>query len=326
MRPDGTMTSSAHHGFLAAITALLVIAPVVAAATLLAPGGTSPAWASGPSDCPGHWNPTTHACTVVTIPGPSPTPGPSTPPVGGSAPAACHDKDGSVVPCTNAAGLAWWGAPHYCYAEPENPQDPPPKGHENENGKWWQCQTGAGPGSASYAVWWSAGGNQPVDGKAVATQLEVSLPYELANASIAPPPTYHTYISYKNWMWIPASQWHSVSASSSQNGATVTLTATPSYTQWDMGNGDTVSCVGPGREWVKGMPEDAPTNCSYAYKTMKDPTGDKWTVSARINYTLAWTCTGNCGGLTSGDLPAALAAAGKPTSITVLQRQTVVTN
>ena len=35
---------------------------------------------------------------------------------------------------------------------------------------------------------------------------------------------------------------------------------------------------------------------------MKDPEGDKWTVSARINYTVSWTCTGNCGGQTGGDL------------------------
>ena len=28
-------------------------------------------------------------------------------------------------------------------------------------------------------------------------------------------------------------------------------------------NGESTSCVGAGREWVKGMPEDAPTNCSY---------------------------------------------------------------
>jgi len=72
------------------------------------------------------------------------------------------------------------------------------------------------------------------------------------------------------------------------------------------------------------MPEDAPTNCSYAYDSMENPEGDTWTVTARINYTLAWTCTGNCGGLTSGDLGEQLAAAGDSTTITVYQRQTVV--
>ena len=105
---------------------------------------------------------------------------------------------------------------------------------------WWTCQVGA----TSFAVWWVADGNAPVDPVAVATQLRVQIPYELADAKIAPPPTYHTYISYKNWMWVESAQWHTVSASQSVRGATVTLTATPSYVSWDMGNGDTVSCVG----------------------------------------------------------------------------------
>lgn len=227
------------------------------------------------------------------------------------------------MPCTKD-GLSWWGSPHWCYAEPDNPQGAPPRGHEDESGLWWTCQLAGGGGAANYAVWWVVDGNAPVDPVAVATQLKVQIPYELADAEIAPPPTYHTYISYKNWMWVEATQWRTVSASESLRGATVTLTATPSYTSWDMGNGTTASCVGPGREWVKGMPEDAPTNCSYAYDEMENPEGDKWTVSARINYTLAWTCTGNCGGLTRGDLGEQLAASGDSTTITVYQRQTVV--
>lgn len=136
---------------------------------------------------------------------------------------------------------------------------------------------------------------------------------------------YHTYINYKNWLWIPESQWHDVSVSLTVAGATVTLTATPSHIAWDMGNGETVSCVGPGREWVKGMPENAPTNCSFTYAALVDPEGDTWSVSAAINYTVGWTCTGNCGGQNSGDLGDVTALAGEPTSLTVLQRQTVVT-
>lgn len=193
------------------------------------------------------------------------------------------------------------------------------------DGQFWTCtECAAGSATCTGQVWWVENGTEPVDPVAIATQLRVSLPYELADAKIAPPPSYHTYISYKNWLWVQSSQWHTVTASQSVRGATVTLTATPSYTSWDMGNGDTVSCVGPGREWVKGMPEDAPTNCSYAYDEMQDPEGDTWTVTAQINYTLAWTCTGNCGGLTSGDLGEQLAAAGDSTTITVYQRQTVV--
>ena len=272
----------------------------------------APAWAD-PDDCT--IDPETGECIEIDIPGDPTDPDP------GGGETVCRDQDGSEVPCSKD-GLTWWGAPHYCYAAPQTPQTDPPRGHENETGLWWSCQTGAG----SVAVWWVADGDAPVDPVAVATTLKVQIPYELANARIAPPPTYHTYISYKNWLWVDEAQWRTVSATESLRGATVTLSATPSYVSWDMGNGDTVSCAGPGRAWVTGMPEDAPTNCSYAYASMVDPTGDTWTVTAQINYTLAWTCSGNCGGQTSGDLGEQLAAAGDTTTITVYQRQTVNKN
>jgi hypothetical protein len=316
MRRNSTVIRAA----LAAASTLGIAAALAGAMLLLAGTTGGPAWGDGPEDCPpgSAWNPELGACIEIIIPSQSPGV-PGSPGDEGGGPAVCRDQDGSEVPCTKDA-LTWWGAPRYCYAEVMIPQMPPPPGQKAGEGQWWGCPTGTSSG----LVWWVEDGEAPVDPVTIATQLQVSLPYELANAKIAPPPTYHTYISYKNWLWISSDQWHAVTASQSVGGATVTLTATPSYTSWDLGNGDTVSCVGSGREWVKGMSEDAPTNCSYAYDSMDDPEGDTWTVSARINYTLAWTCTGNCGGLTSGDLPAALAAAGNSTSITVYQRQTVV--
>lgn len=328
------LNSAVIRAELAVLSTLGVVAALASATLLLAGTANGPAWAAdGPEDCPPGtgWNPELGACIVINLP--SQSPGQSgSPGDGGGTPAACRDQAGTVMPCSKD-GLSWWGSPHWCYAEPQNPQpaaDDPAWAANNvtpADGQLWTCsECPAGGTTCTGQVWWVENGNQPVDPVAVATQLKVTLPYELANAKIAPPPTFHTYISYKNWLWIRSDQWHAVTASRSVNGATVTLTATPSYTQWDVGNGDTVSCVGPGREWVKGMPEETPTNCSYAYDELKNPEGDKWTVSAQINYTLAWTCTGNCGGLTNGDLGSQPAASGGSTSVTVYQRQTVVTH
>lgn len=316
--------SSVIHAVFAAIGGLLLTAGVISVAPAAVLLGSAPAWADpGDDDCP--LDPVLGTCIDVTLPG---TDTPGTEPGsggGGDNGSACRDKDGSEVPCSRN-GMSWWGAPHWCYAAPDDPQLHPPAGKKADEGKWWSCQLDANGGMAIVGVWWVDNGEEPtppVDPVAVANQLRVVLPYELANAQIAPPPTYHTYISYKNWMWVEGGQWRPVDASRTLQGATVTLTATPSYTSWDMGNGDTVSCAGPGRPWVKGMSEDAPTNCSYAYADLEDPEGDTWRVTARINYTLAWTCTGNCGGLGSGDLGEQLAAAGDTTTITVYQRQTV---
>lgn len=326
MRQDSPLTSTA-RGVVAATSTLAIVALIAVAGTLLGAGGVTPAWADGPEDCPGNWDPTTQACIQVSIPGPTQTPNPTGGTGGGTD--KCYDGD-TEVPCTKD-GMSWFES-HLCYAAPMQPQPPANHaawaGHTPAEGTIYMCSESSpmkGP-CGSFDCWFVGGGLEPVDGAAVARQLMVTIPYELADAKIAPPPTYHTYISYKNWLWIESSQWHSVSQSRSLRGATVTLTASPSYVEWDMGNEDTVSCVGAGRAWAKGMPENAPTNCSYAYEEMENPEGDTWTVSARISYTLSWTCEGNCGGATSGDLGSQLAAAGDSTTITVYQRQTVNKN
>jgi len=296
------------------------VALVMATTLVLLVVSDGPAWADCPPDPVNRYG----ICLSTTVPGPPPTnnQGPSPDP-GPSGPACPGAPNGE---CVNDYGFAWIGPPHSCYGFPLDPQPDPGsplwQGHDPSEGSIWSCDpTISVPGN----TWFVPNVGAVIDPGAVARQLVKRAPFELANAQIAPSPTYHTYINYLNWLWIPAGQWHDVSVSLTVAGATVTLTAKPTYVSWDMGNGESVSCVGPGRAWVRGMPEDAPTNCSFAYSTMQDPEGDTWTVSARINYTVGWTCTGNCGGQTSGDLGDVTAVAGNSTSITVLQRQTVVT-
>jgi len=295
----------------AAAAAALVMATTV----MLLVVSDGPAWA----DCPPDPLDETGICLSTTLPGEPPTndPGPNEP--------ACPDApDGD---CVNEYGYVWIGPPHNCYGFPLDPQPKPVsplwQGHDPSEGSIWSCDPTV---SVSDNTWFVPNGAAVFEPGRVAQQLVRRAPFELADAKIAPPPTYHTYINYLNWLWIPEGQWHEVSVSLTVRGAMVTLTATPTYVAWDMGNGERVSCAGPGRAWVRGMPEDAPTNCSFRYGSMQDAEGDRWTVAARIHYTLRWTCTGNCGGQTSGDLGAVTALAGDPTSIRVLQRQTVVTH
>lgn len=260
-------------------------------------------------------------CLSDTVPGnpPSDPGGPTNP--GPSGPACLGAPDGV---CVNDYGYVWNSA-HNCYSFPLDPQPGPDsplwQGHDPTEGALWSCDPTV---SIPNNVWFVPNGAAVIDPGQVAQQLLRRAPFELANAHMAPGPGDHTYINYLNWMWIPDDQWHDVSVSLTVAGATVTLTANPTHVNWDMGNGESTSCVGPGRAWVRGMAEDAPTNCSFTYSAMEDPEGDTWAVLARINYTVGWTCTGRCGGQTSGDLGEVTALAGNSTSITVYQRQTVV--
>lgn len=291
----------------------------LAGAVVILVVGSGAAWADCPPD---PVDPASGLCLSDTVPGTPPTNDPGQPTNPGPLGPACPGAPDGV--CVNDYGFIWNSA-HNCYAFPLDPQpdagSPLWQGHDPTKGALWSCDPTV---SVPENVWFVPNGAAVVDPGQIAQQLVERAPFEFANAHMAPGPDYHTYINYLNWMWVSADQWHDVSVSLTVAGATVTLTAEPTYVNWDMGNDDTTSCVGPGREWVKGMPEDAPTNCSFTYSAMQDPEGDKWTVSARINYSVGWTCTGNCGGQTSGDLGDVAALAGDSTTITVYQRQTVV--
>lgn len=305
------------------VSAAAAAAMLVSFVVVLVIGTSSPAMA----DCPPDPVDETGICLSDTVPGNPGNTDPGDPgDTGGDGPSgpACPGAPNGV--CVNEYGFVWIGPPHNCYGFPLDPQpeanSPLWGGHDPAKGTIWSCDPTV---SVPENVWFVPNGAAVINPAQVAQQLVEQAPFELANAHTAPGADYHTYINYKNWLWIPERQWHDVSVSLTVAGATVTLTATPSHTAWDMGNGETVSCVGPGREWVEGMPENAPTNCSFTYAALVDPEGDTWSVSAAINYAVGWTCTGNCGGQNSGDLADVTALAGEPTSLTVLQRQTVVT-
>jgi hypothetical protein len=246
---------------------------------------------------------------------------------GGTDPQACHDQGGGVVPCTDGSGGVWFGAPHYCYGYKEDPQpvaSDPVWSHNNitpADGAFWECSTGPDAGE----VWWIASGQTTVDPAQVAKTLEDRAAFVTANAHIAPPPTFHTYVHYMNWLWIDPDQWKDIAVSVSVGGATIGLTASPKNTRWNMGNGDVITCDGPGRVWQEGLADNSSTSCSYAYNHLQHPTGDQWTVSAQVTYGIRWTCQGACGGQTSGDLADVTANAGAATSTTVYQRRTVIT-
>lgn len=101
------------------------------------------------------------------------------------------------------------------------------------------------------------------------------------------------------WLWSAAptaKHWGPVTASASENGVTVTLTAGVSSVTWDMGNGDTVTC-GKGTEWssarTDGGKNIASPTCGYIYEAM-----GRYTVTATSTWRVDWT-----GGGRSGTLP-----------------------
>lgn len=108
-----------------------------------------------------------------------------------------------------------------------------------------------------------------------------------------------------SWLWVPQEQWTSHQVAASAGPVTSTVTASPSRVVWDMGNGDRVTCDGPGTPYHRrhaGRPEA--TDCSYTYRhSSANEPGAAYRVTATIDWDLRWTATGATGGGSLGVVP-----------------------
>jgi hypothetical protein len=111
------------------------------------------------------------------------------------------------------------------------------------------------------------------------------------------------YVQVPLWWWLPAGQWHPVSATATvSNGPqTVSATATATPTAIDFAAGDgagAVSCPGPGVPFNAALPLAAQsTPCQYTYRDSSSlsPTGT-WPASWSIVWTVTWQASDGTGG------------------------------
>ena len=111
-------------------------------------------------------------------------------------------------------------------------------------------------------------------------------------------------IGFPTWLWAqnPSPQtWGPNTATVSAAGYSLTATATANRVQWEMGNGDVVTCDTPGTQWVEGYGrEDSPT-CGYRY--LED---GQYAVQAVTFWEVHWSGLGQ-----SGTIPLALFSRGQ---------------
>jgi hypothetical protein len=166
--------------------------------------------------------------------------------------------------------------------------------------------TGATPGGALPAV----------NPAALAQQAEKQLGLGAPGIEMAPPSGSPQLVGVPTWMWIDPGSWRTLSASASAGPVTATATATPARVVWDLGNGRSVTCDGPGTPYVASEP-DAKTDCSY---TWAEP--GNYMVSATVYWSVTWTAIGAPGGGNLGDVAGALA----DVAVTVTESQAINTS
>ena len=160
----------------------------------------------------------------------------------------------------------------------------------------WVIPTCAGPGVIDPMPPFWVTGAQPaaetvqVDPVAVAQQAAQQLGFGSPTIEMAPPDGAPQLVGVVSWLWIDPGQWRTLTASAAAGPVTVTATAVPSKVVWDMGDGDSVTCDGPGTPYSASDP-NATTDCSY---TWPDP--GSFAITATVYWTVTWTATGAPGG------------------------------
>jgi hypothetical protein len=128
-------------------------------------------------------------------------------------------------------------------------------------------------------------------------------------------------VNLESWLWIDPAQWQPITATAAVDGITATATATPVSVVWDMGDGNQVTCNGPGVAYNTNIPDqDESTNCGYTYQeTSANGPDQQFTITTTIEYDITWTSVGVAGGGDLGIIP----GPSTPTLVTVDEIGTV---
>jgi hypothetical protein len=114
---------------------------------------------------------------------------------------------------------------------------------------------------------------------------------------MSPPSNRPQIVNVSTWLWISGG-WRGRSVTATAGRVTATATAVPYKVVWNMGDGRSVTCRGPGTEYKSNEPASAQsTTCSYTYsKPSSTVPGGRFTVTATVYYQVTWVARGAPGG------------------------------
>ncbi|HZT66989.1 MAG TPA: hypothetical protein VFA11_14470 [Acidimicrobiales bacterium] len=99
-----------------------------------------------------------------------------------------------------------------------------------------------------------------------------------------------------SWLWVDPAVWRSLSATATAGPVSATATAAPSEVVWQMGDGHTITCAGPGVPYDSSNPT-ATTYCSYTWPASSaGQPGGVYRVTATVYYQASWSASGAPGG------------------------------
>jgi len=133
-------------------------------------------------------------------------------------------------------------------------------------------------------------------------------PYQLALDALASvqitPPAMRTspsengrlYVQVPTWLWLDSTWWQTYEATANTGRVWSTVRATPVATTWELGDGQSVSCRGPGTPWRRGLSEDA-SSCTHTYRSSSaSRPGGTFSLEATVTLEVSWTSNVTGGG------------------------------
>ncbi|MBQ1027401.1 hypothetical protein [Micromonospora sp. C95] len=199
---------------------------------------------------------------------------------------------GRTIPCYDDL-LGWFNSGNGCYYKlAESPPTEPPAGQQYY---LESCNGGAlGQGVLVLLDAPPPGFGAPPDPEELARRAFASITLLAPRAAVAPRKSVGPgLVGLPVWMWAErgANQFGPLRASATDRGLTVTIRARVSRVVWDMGNGDTVTCTGPGTRYrARGQHAGQPSpDCGYHSGY---PEAGTYTVRATTHWSVTWTSSG----------------------------------
>jgi len=101
------------------------------------------------------------------------------------------------------------------------------------------------------------------------------------------------------WLWVDEDAWALESAEAEVPGGSVRVTATPTTASWSMGDGEVVTCDGPGRPYEPGRddPAGASPECGHTYtRPSTGEPGGRFAVGVEVTWEVVWEASDGTGG------------------------------
>lgn len=186
-----------------------------------------------------------------------------------------------------------------------SPEDVAHLGFDPTGEYWWWNVTcwrdGAEAHSSEFAVEVTA----PVPPEEIRDVATARLEPPSPAPQTSPPIARQTFVRVATWLWLDPASWTPIEVTETQGLTSVTVRATPTGAVWSMGDGEEVTCSGPGLAWTSGAAEDA-TDCSYTYEhsSYGEP-GGRFAASVTVTWVFEWWINGVAqGGFGSVDVSA----------------------